>query len=82
MKGIAKDAFQIFVVEAPPTVSEVIDTCQNLSELRLQRLPAKHTLEPPAELANLTTAIEGSVDKWVDLRCVIQEIVRDEVVRQ
>ncbi|XP_040067452.2 uncharacterized protein LOC120840800 [Ixodes scapularis] len=82
MKGIAEDAFQILVVKAPTTVSEVIDICQNFSELRLQRLPAKRKLEPPAELASLTTAIEGSVDKWAELRCVIQEIVRDEVARQ
>ncbi|KAG0436220.1 hypothetical protein HPB47_018070 [Ixodes persulcatus] len=82
MKGIAEDAFQILVVKAPATVSEVIDICQNFSELRLQRLPAKRKPEPPAELASLTTAIEGSVDKWAELRCVIQEIVRDEVARQ
>lgn len=82
MKGIAEDAFQILVVKAPTTVSEVIDICQNFSELRLQRLPAKRKLEPSAELASLTTAIEGSVDKWAELRCVIQEIVRDEVARQ
>ncbi|CAN7937473.1 unnamed protein product [Ixodes hexagonus] len=82
MKGIAEDAFQIIVVKAPATVSELIDICQNFSELCLQRLPANRKLEPPAELASLATAIEGSVDKWAELRCVIQDIVRDEVARQ
>ncbi|KAG0426016.1 hypothetical protein HPB47_026835 [Ixodes persulcatus] len=59
---------RILVVKAPATVSEVIDICQNFSELRLQRLPAKRKLEPPTELASLTTAIEGSVDEWAELR--------------
>ncbi|EEC00737.1 hypothetical protein IscW_ISCW000005 [Ixodes scapularis] len=63
MIGIAEDAFQITVVKADATVSEVIGICQNFSELRLQRLPANRNLEPPAELASLTTAIEGSFDK-------------------
>ncbi|CAN7951145.1 unnamed protein product [Ixodes pacificus] len=82
MKGIVKDSFQILVVKAPATVSEVIDICQNFSELRLQRLPAKCKLKPPAELASLTTTLEGSVVKSTELRCVIQEIVRGEVARQ
>ncbi|KAG0432525.1 hypothetical protein HPB47_020755 [Ixodes persulcatus] len=63
MKGIAEDAFQITVVKALATVSEVIGICKNFSELRLQRLPDNCNLESPAELASLTTAIEGSVGR-------------------
>ncbi|CAN7940576.1 unnamed protein product, partial [Ixodes hexagonus] len=82
LKGIAEDAFQLLVVKGPATVSEAIDICQNFSELRTLRLPVSRQLQPPVELASFTTTIDGTANNWSDLRCLIQEIVRNEVARQ
>lgn len=77
-KGIREDAFQIFVVKKPATVSGIVDMCRDLQNARSSRI----RLPSPSPL--MTTSLD-SLPPTISLdaiRDMIRDAVREEMDRR
>lgn len=75
LKGVREDAFQLLVVKAPNTITDVVSFCQSLQDARNTRI---------SSLSASPTATNAGIPQLADLdslRSVIREIIRDELLR-